>query len=35
MDVKTTFYNGELVGNLYMAQLKGFVMKGKTNKDSV
>jgi hypothetical protein len=29
MDVKTTFLNGELIENVFMAQLKGFVMHGK------
>ena len=29
MDVKTTFLNGDLKENVYMAQLKGFVMEGK------
>ena len=29
MDVKTTFQNGELVENVFMAQPKGFVMRGK------
>ena len=29
MDVKTTFLNGDLEKNIYMAQLKGFVMEGK------
>jgi hypothetical protein len=31
MDVKITFLNGELVENVCMEQLKGFVMKGKEN----
>jgi hypothetical protein len=31
MNVKTTFLNGELVENVYMAQLKGFIMKGEEN----
>jgi hypothetical protein len=29
MDVKTTFLNGDLLKNIYMAQPKGFVVKGK------
>jgi hypothetical protein len=29
MDVKTTFLNGELVENVFMAQPKGFVMSSK------
>ena len=29
MDVKTTFLNGDLEKNVYMAQSKGFVMEGK------
>jgi hypothetical protein len=29
MDVKTTFLNGDLLENIYMAQLKCFVVKGK------
>jgi hypothetical protein len=29
MDVKTTFLNGDLLKNVYMAQPKGFVVKGK------
>jgi hypothetical protein len=29
MDVKTTFLNGDLLDNVYMAQPKGFTVKGK------
>ena len=29
MDVKTTFLNGDLEKNIYMAQPKGFVIEGK------
>jgi hypothetical protein len=29
MDVKTTFLNGDMLENVYMAQPKGFAMKGK------
>jgi hypothetical protein len=29
MDVKTTFLNRDLLENIYMAQPKSFVMKGK------
>ena len=29
MDVKTTFFNGDLYENVYMAQPKGFVMEEK------
>jgi hypothetical protein len=29
MDVKTTFLNGDLLKNVYMAQPKGFIVKGK------
>jgi hypothetical protein len=28
MDVKTTFINGDLLENIYMAQAKGFAVKG-------
>jgi hypothetical protein len=31
MDVKTTFLNGDLEENVYMAQPKGFAIKGKEN----
>jgi hypothetical protein len=31
MDIKTTFLNGDLYENVYMAQPKGFVVKGKKN----
>ena len=31
MDVKTTFLNGELIENIYMAQPNGFVVQGKEN----
>jgi hypothetical protein len=31
MDVKMTFLNEDLLENVYMAQPKGFVMKGKEN----
>jgi hypothetical protein len=31
MDVKTTFLNGDLYKNVYMAQPKGFVVEGKEN----
>jgi hypothetical protein len=32
MDVKTTFLNGDLKENVYMSQLKGFVMKSQEHK---
>jgi hypothetical protein len=31
MDVKTTFLNGDLYENVYITQLKGFVVEGKEN----
>jgi hypothetical protein len=31
MDIRTTFLNGDLEENIYMAQLKGFVVKEKEN----
>jgi len=33
MDVKTTFINGELVENVFMAQPKGFVVSSKKTRD--
>lgn len=32
MDVKTTFFNGELEEEIYMEQPEGFVVPGKENK---
>jgi hypothetical protein len=31
MDVKTAFLNGDLYENVYITQLKGFVVEGKEN----
>ena len=31
MDVKTTFLNGDLYENVYMARPKGFIVEGKEN----
>jgi hypothetical protein len=31
MDLKTVFLNGDLEEKVYMAQLKGFVVKGNDN----
>jgi hypothetical protein len=35
MDVKTTFLNENLLENVYMAQPKGFVVKGKEHMDAI
>ena len=35
MDVKTTFLNGDLYENVYMAQPKGFVVEEKNIWDAV
>jgi hypothetical protein len=32
IDVKTTFLNGDLYENVYMAQTKGFIVEGKEHK---
>jgi hypothetical protein len=32
MDVKTTFFNGELEEEIYMAQPNGFIVKGQEDK---
>jgi hypothetical protein len=34
MDVKTTFLNGDFSKDIYMHQLKGFVIKGEENMKS-
>jgi hypothetical protein len=33
MDVNTTFFNGELVENVFMAQPKSFIVCGKNIRD--
>jgi hypothetical protein len=35
MDVKTTFLNGDMLENVYMAQPKGFAIKGKDHEGSL
>jgi hypothetical protein len=35
MDVKTTFLNGDMLENVYMAQPKGFAIKGKDREGSL